>query len=286
MSSRLQPASTGQILLRTLSSLSHLILGDHLRMQSLQLTLHSSWDRVEDSTLVRWDDHCRHDLLWWLDPVCLQEGLSQVQVSPDLNFWSDACDVGWGTHLSREVISGQWSREESTLSINARELLVVERGLLHFQSLVCDSTVSIFADNSTAVAYLRKSWSTRSPSLNTIAQQILRWAEFHSIILTPQFIMGRNNVLADALSRPNQIQDLEWTLKMVVFFELWKQWPVMVDLFATSANHRCSLYFSPFHDPQALGTDAVLHSWDNLQVYAFPPWALIPQVLRSSGSPL
>ena len=47
-----------------------------------------------------------------------------------------------------------------------------------------------------------------------------------------------------------------------------------------SANHHCSLYFSPFHDPQAMGTDALLHSWDNLQVYAFPPWALVPQVLR------
>ena len=31
----------------------------------------------------------------------------------------------------------------------------------------------------------------------------------------------------------------------------------MVDLFAASSNHRCSLYFSPFHDPRALGTYAV-----------------------------
>ena len=108
----------------------------------------------------------------------------------------------------------------------------MERGLLHFQSLVCDSTVSIFADNS-------QSRGTRSPALNTIAQQILRWAESHSIILALQFIMGRSNILADALLRPNQTQGSEWTLKMEVFFELWKQWPVMVDVFATSANHHC-----------------------------------------------
>ena len=170
--------------------------------------------------------------------------------------------------------------EESTLSINARELLAVERRILHFQSLISNSTISIFTDNSTAVAYLRKSGGTRSPALSTIAQRILRWAESHNIVLAPQFIMGQNNVLADALSRPNQIQGSEWTLKMEVFIELRRKWPVLVDLFTTSANHHCSLYFSPFHDPQVMGTDALLHSWDKLQVYAFPPWAFIPQVLR------
>ena len=55
---------------------------------------------------------------------------------------------------------------------------------------------------------------------------------------------------------------------------------MLVDLFATSSNHGCSLYFSPFYDPQALGTDAFLHSQDGLLVYAFPPWALILQVLK------
>ena len=44
LSSRLQPTSTWQILRGTLSSLSHLVLGDRLRMRSLQLMLHRSWD--------------------------------------------------------------------------------------------------------------------------------------------------------------------------------------------------------------------------------------------------
>ena len=36
-------------------------------------------------------------------------------------------------------------------------------------------------------------------------------------------------------------------------------------------NHRCSLYFSPFHNVRALGMDALLQHWEGLQVYAFPP---------------
>ena len=139
---------------------------------------------------------------------------------------------------------------------------------------------AISVDNSTAVAYLRKAGGTHSSALNTIAQRILHWAEDRHIVLAPQFIMGRNNVLADSLSRPNQIQGLEWTLKMEMFLDLRRKWPVMVDLFATSSNHCCSLYFLPFHDPGGLGTDALLQCWDGLQVYAFPPWSLIPLVLK------
>ena len=132
-----------------------------------------------------------------------------AQVCSDLDFWSDVSDVVWGAHLGREVVSSQWSLEEASLSINARELLAVERGLLHFWSLVAGSIISLFTDNSTAVAYLRKLWGTRSVTLNTIKQRIFRWVESHQIVLAPQFIMGWNNVLADALSWPNRIQGSE-----------------------------------------------------------------------------
>ena len=53
----------------------------------------------------------------------------------------------------------------------------------------------------------------------------------------------------------------------------------MIDLFATSDNHRCSIYFLPYRDPLSAGTDALLQSWDGLLAYAFPPWSILPQVL-------
>ena len=129
------------------------------------------------------------------------------------------------------------------------------------------------------MAYLRKEGGTKSPLLNTIAQEILRWSESLAIRLAPQFIPGSNNVLADALSRPHQLPHSEWSLNMTVFQSLCRLWPVQIDLFATSANHRCSIYFSPYRDPQSAGTDAFLQSWDGLQAYSFPPFAIIPRVL-------
>ena len=46
-----------------------------------------------------------------------------------------------------------------------------------------------------------------------------------------------------------------------------------------SLSHRCSVYFAPVSDPMAVGTVAMLQSWDSLQAYAFPPFAMIGQVL-------
>ena len=279
LSSVQQPTACWQSLLGMLSSLTCLVPGGRLRMRSLQSQLHRNWDCVEDSTLVPWMPACRLDLLWWLDEPRLHRGVSLAQVSPDLDFWSDASDVGWRAHLGPEVVSGLWSPDEVGVSINARELLAVERGLLHFQSSLRGSTVAIYLDNSTAEAYLLKSGGTRSLLLNEIAQRILRWSELHAVTLAPQFIPGCRNVLALSLSRPHQILGSEWTLLADFFRDLSRLWSVLVDLFATSANHRCSVYFSPFQDPQSAGTDAFLHSWDGLLAYAFPPWSVIPRAL-------
>ena len=139
--------------------------------------------------------------------------------------------------------------------------------------------MAVFCDNITLVAYLRKEGGTRSPALNTIAQEILRWAESLQIRLALQFIPGIHNVLEDSLSRPHQLPSSEWSLNMEVFRSLTCQWLVMIDLFATSDNHRCSTYFSPYRDPLSAGTDALLQSWDGLLAYAFPPWSILPQVL-------
>ena len=38
----------------------------------------------------------------------------------------------------------------------------------------------------------------------------------------------------------------------------------MVDLFASSLNHRCSIYFPTTSDPMVAGVDAMLQVWDNL----------------------
>ena len=169
-----QPVSSWPELLGVLSSMIQLVLVGHLLMRSPQLILQRSWDRCAQSLVVRWTPEVRQDLEWWLVRSRLEEGISLAQVSPQLDLWSDASDVGWGAHLGEDVTSGLWSPEEAMLSINARELLAVEYGLRFFASQITNSTVALFADNSTVIAYLHNQGGTRSQLLNSIAQRILR----------------------------------------------------------------------------------------------------------------
>ena len=110
-------------------------------MRSLQFTLRRSWDQVDQSTLVAWNPEIRSDLEWWLDRDRLVLGIALEQVSPQLDLWSDASDVGWGAHLGEEVVSGRWAPEELEFSINARELLAVEKALHCFVSQIRDSSL-------------------------------------------------------------------------------------------------------------------------------------------------
>lgn len=117
--------------------------------------------------------------------------------------------------------------------------------------------------------------------LNGEAQRILRWAERHQISLRTQFISGLQNVVADAVSRQGQVLATEWTLHQEVCKDLWRLWgQPSVDLFATSQNFRLQVFVSPFPDPMAIATDAFLFNWNQKELYAFPPMAIIRQVIN------
>ena len=89
----------------------------------------------------------------------------------------------------------------------------------------------------------------------------------------------RNTVLANFVLSSQSILGSVWTLKLSVFQQLRRRWPVSPNLFPPSLTHRCFPYFSPFHNSNALGTEVLLKPWDGWQAYAFPPYVLIPAIL-------
>ena len=273
------PASLWRRLLGHLSSLTLLVSGGMLRMSLLQLCLKDQWDFLDDQFQVSWSPLCREDLLWWSRVAQLREGVSLSLPVPDVSFFSDASDVGWGALVGEHHALGLWSPRQKTLSINLRDLLAVQYGLKALEHLLVGLSVALFCDNTTTVAYLRRSGGTFSSTLNATAREILLWAENHRVRLLPQFIMGSSNVTADALSRPNKVIGSEWTLHQEVVDQLVHKWPAVINLFATSMTARLPVYFSPASDSRAVGTDALLQPWDDLQAYAFPPIAIIRRVL-------
>ena len=113
-------------------------------------------------------------------------------------------------------MSGVWSPSQRGLSINLREMMVVQGGLLEFSSLLRGRTIALFCDFVTTVAYLWRSGGTRSQDLFLEAREILLWVESMKITLLPHLIHGSLNTRADLLSRPNLVMGSEWTLHQEV----------------------------------------------------------------------
>ena len=202
-----------------------------------------------------------------------REGVDLSLPVPDLSFYWDASDVGWGTILGEHQVSGVWTPSQRELSINLREMMAVQKGLFEFSSLLRGKTIALFCDNVTTVAYLRRLGGTRSQVLFLKAREILLWVESMKITLLPQFIQGSLNTRVDLLSQPNLVIGSEWTLHQEVVQDLLHQWLAIIDLFSTSLTARLPVFFAP------AGVDAFLQPWDNLQAYAFPPIAIIKRVL-------
>ena len=110
------PAFLWRRLLGHLSSLILLVPGGMIRMRLLQLCLKDQWDFLDDQFQVSWSLLCREDLLWWSEQVRLREGVSLSLPAPDISFFSDASDVGWGALVGEHHASGSLaSPSESSL---------------------------------------------------------------------------------------------------------------------------------------------------------------------------
>ena len=280
LSSAAPPASLWQSLLEMLSSsLSHLVPGVRLRMSSLQICLHRSWDRLDPPAPVPWSLDCLWDFRWWLREDRFSCGVSPAGVPSSgllvRRFRRRLGDslgrqgrfrlvgpVGGSSSCQCQGVAGCASRSPPLPVLSVRDhggrvLRHCHRGPLSTQGGGAPGLLL----------------STPLPRGSSVGRNLF------VIRLAPQFIPGIRNVLADSLSRPHQLPSSEWSLNMDVFRSLQRQWPVMIDLCATFNYHRCSIYFSPYRDPLSAGTDALLQSWAGLLAYAFPPWSILPQVL-------
>nr|KAG5692773.1 hypothetical protein BaRGS_009389 [Batillaria attramentaria] len=72
----------------------------------------------------------------------------------------------------------------------------------------------------------------------------------------------------------------EWELHPCVFDRLLERYPSMsLDLCATRFNAKLPRFVSPVPDPQALALDALTFDWSGEDVYAFPPFPLVPKII-------
>ena len=160
------------------------------------------------------------------------------------------------------------------------ELKTVLLALKRFQHLVHGKVVLVATDNTTVVAYINKEGGMRSGSLCALLWRLLCWCNLRQVVLKARHIPGHLNVIADKLSRQGQVIQTEWSLRQEVFDLLVQTWHrPQVDMFATKYNCKLAQYVSPVPDPSAWAVDALTVSWENLDMYAFPPVSLLGKVV-------
>ena len=88
-------------------------------------------------------------------------------------------------------------------------------------------------------------------------------------------------MMADLLSRLNQVESTEWSLHPQVFKQICQKWfTPHVDLCVTRLNHKVPLYISPVPDQNACDIDALNINWSGLTAYAYPYTALLHKVIQ------
>ena len=236
----------------------------------------SDWD-----TPVNLGDWFHQTTAQWLSPTFLSQGVPITLPSPATEIFTDASHSGWGAHMAEHHTSGVWEADVSASHINTLELRAVQLALSAFAQFLPAGHIKIRSDNSTVIAYINHQGGTVSHTLSILAESILMWSHNRGIHLSAEHIQGKANVLADLLSRPGAVLQTEWTIVHQALTQVWLRFDKpLVDLFATAFSARLPLYVSPVPDPHAWDVDALAISWRGLDVYAFPPFALLERVLQ------
>ena len=222
---------------------------------------------------------CLSELEWWISSthsakrfICMGSFKHTVQ--------TDASSQGWGAVLAGTRTGGRWSPLESTLHINALELLAVLYGLQSLCRSLSHVHVRVQIDNSTAVAYINSMGGIVSKKCDELTRLIWAWAQDRDIWISAAHIAGVENKEADLASRVFDDRT-EWMLKKKVFRDLCQLFgPPQIDLFASRLNAQLPTYASWQPDPAACYVDAFTVNWSVSYTYLFPPFSLISRCLQ------
>ncbi|KAG1369256.1 hypothetical protein G6F61_012487 [Rhizopus arrhizus] len=121
---------------------------------------------------------------------------------------------------------------------------------------------------------------TSSALLQDLAIQIQDICNTYNIQTIYQHIQGIHNTEADALSR-KKIPFHESAIPKKMFQWIEANWGKRrVDAFAARHNHQLTEYWTLNQDHNATAIDAFQQDWRIKGLYLYPPWKLIPQVLK------
>lgn len=222
-------------------------------------------------------------LAYWLGDDVFQP-VPIVHLNARVSVYVDASATGWGAAVVREdghsyQLREEWGQSMCESSSNRRELAAIVAALRSAPDWVAECGVAVFSDNMAAVQSLNKLGSSQSLDRNVLVWDVCREAHRRRVGLQFHHVPGRENALADLLSRNRSIIPVELTISAESFDELCRATGMspQTDLFATRLTRRVMGFVSPYPCVEALATNSLVTQWAGLPgpLYAFPPPKLI-----------
>ena len=206
-------ASCLMSLIGLLASTEKIVPEGRLHMRPFQFHLKEHWRYPQSlDSLLPWTEAISAHLDWWQNPSNVMRGADLHPKDHSIQLFTDASNEGWGAHLDQTSTKGLWSDQEKRLHINVLELKAVSLALRSFKDQCQNQTVLVAMDNSTVVAYINK-----QGGMCALLWKIMTWCHHFRITLKARNIPGCLNVMADLLSRSNQVQSTELSLHPHVF---------------------------------------------------------------------
>ena len=258
-------------LIGLLASMEKMVPEGRLHMRAFQFYLKEHWRHPQSlDNLLPWADGISAHLDWWQNPANMMKGSDLHPKYHSIQHLTDASNEGWGAQLDQRSSKGLWSDQEKRLHINVLELKAVSLALQNFKDQCQDQTHLVSMDNSTVVAYINKQGGTHSVEMCALLWKIMTWCHHYHRTLKAGHIPGCLNVMANLLSRSNQVQSTEWSLHSGVQTDM----PEVVHSSCRPVCHSCeqqtpSLYVSNPR-PKGLGHRCFEHKLDGSHCLYLP----------------
>ena len=171
--------------------------------------------------IIKLDHAFQKDVRWFKNFLVQFNGTSlYVKDKVDANIHLDACLTGVGAIFQNEIYQAKIPEKFKHCHIAALEMLNILVALRIWAKKWSGLAIKIFCDNEAVVSVL-STGKTRDPDLATISRNIYMLCAKFDILIIPQHVEGKSNIIADLLSRwCGSKNDLE-KLKSLIRNPIW-----------------------------------------------------------------
>jgi len=170
------------------------------------------------------------------------------------------------------------SKHEQSLASGLRELLAVEKTLMHWQHVGGYSNLKLFwgTDSENTVSFLSKGSS--KPHVQKVCFHIAELCTQMKLAIHPIHLL-RDDIRiqwADALSKSHDTDD--WSIDQYTFDHFKSHFNLEIDAFANRNNARLPRFYSEFFEEGCEGVNAYAQIWKGVNLWLCPPVSELIQV--------